>query len=54
MGLIKNIDYIIENGLFVLTKEYLLKNGSCCGNGCKNCPYYPKHKKGVREIKVVR
>ena len=22
-----------------LTKEYLLKRGSCCNNGCSNCPY---------------
>jgi len=21
------------------TKEELLKRGSCCGCGCKNCPY---------------
>jgi uncharacterized protein (TIGR00290 family) len=22
-----------------LTREYLLKRGSCCGHGCRNCPY---------------
>lgn len=22
-----------------LTKEQLLANGECCGNGCVNCPY---------------
>lgn len=22
-----------------LSKEYLLKRGYCCNNGCKNCPY---------------
>ena len=22
-----------------LTREFLLKRGSCCKNGCKNCPY---------------
>ena len=23
----------------VFTKEYHLKRGHCCKNGCKNCPY---------------
>jgi len=27
-----------------LTKEQLLANGKCCGNGCKNCPYPKKEK----------
>jgi hypothetical protein len=22
-----------------LTREQLLANGKCCGNGCVNCPY---------------
>ncbi|MFW6219250.1 MAG: DUF5522 domain-containing protein [bacterium] len=22
-----------------LSKEYLLKRGFCCNNGCYNCPY---------------
>jgi hypothetical protein len=22
-----------------LTKEFLAARGSCCGSGCKNCPY---------------
>jgi len=34
-----------------LSKEYLLSRGSCCGSGCKNCPYIPKHKKGNKKIK---
>jgi hypothetical protein len=36
----ENIDfYYDENGLMVFTKEFLLKRGKCCKNGCKNCPY---------------
>jgi hypothetical protein len=31
--------YYNADGFFVLTKEYLLARGYCCGNGCKNCPY---------------
>jgi hypothetical protein len=38
--------YIDENGKTVLTSYYLRKQGKCCGSGCKNCPYTPKHIKG--------
>ncbi|MCB0503974.1 MAG: hypothetical protein KDC58_00590 [Cyclobacteriaceae bacterium] len=31
--------YVNENRLFVFTREYLLKRGYCCENGCKHCPY---------------
>lgn len=37
--LIEHIDYTIELGDFVFSKWYLLKQGKCCGNGCRNCPY---------------
>lgn len=37
--MIANNEYIIENGLYVFTREYLLKRGYCCYNGCRNCPY---------------
>jgi hypothetical protein len=32
-------DFYVENGLMVLTERYHLKRGSCCGNGCRHCPY---------------
>jgi hypothetical protein len=28
-----------EQGYMVLTAQYHLENGKCCGNGCLNCPY---------------
>ncbi|MFL2739897.1 MAG: DUF5522 domain-containing protein [bacterium] len=37
--LIKNVDYTVDNGLYVFSKWYLVKQGECCNNGCKNCPY---------------
>ncbi len=37
--MIEGIDYIIEDGLLVFTREYHLKRGFCCKNGCKHCPY---------------
>lgn len=37
--LVEGLDYVVENGLFVLTKKYLANRGYCCKNGCRNCPY---------------
>lgn len=34
-----NLDYYLEDGFVVFTKEFHLKRGYCCKNGCKNCPY---------------
>nr|WP_229321430.1 DUF5522 domain-containing protein [Larkinella knui] len=31
--------YYNEQGYIVFTKEYHLKRGYCCKNGCKHCPY---------------
>ncbi len=28
-----------DSGLFVLTAEYLAARGTCCGRGCRHCPY---------------
>ena len=36
----ENVDfYWDEQGLMVLTKDYLLRRGYCCENGCRHCPY---------------
>ena len=37
--LVENVDYYIENGMYVFTKEYLLRRGECCKSGCRHCPY---------------
>ena len=35
-----NIDYYLnEDGLVVLTEDYLIKRGHCCKSGCLHCPY---------------
>jgi hypothetical protein len=26
-------------GFFVMTAAYLADRGSCCGNGCRHCPF---------------
>lgn len=28
-----------RTGLFVLTARFLAARGSCCGRGCRHCPY---------------
>lgn len=42
--------YFDENGKMVMTESYHIKRGSCCGNGCRHCPYFPAHKKGNTTI----
>jgi len=38
--LIEGRDYTVdERGLLVFTAAYLLRRGTCCGSGCRNCPY---------------
>jgi hypothetical protein len=31
--------YYLENGNIVFTAAHHLKRGTCCGNGCRHCPY---------------
>jgi hypothetical protein len=28
-----------KTGFYVFTSEYHLARGSCCGNGCRHCPF---------------
>lgn len=32
-------DFYMIDGKIVFTKQYHLKRGFCCKNGCKHCPY---------------
>jgi len=32
-------DYYVEGQNIVFTAVYHLKRGSCCGSGCRHCPY---------------
>jgi|HubBroStandDraft_1064217.scaffolds.fasta_scaffold143144_2 Family of unknown function (DUF5522) len=32
-------DYYYEGPYLVFTAAYHLKRGSCCGSGCRHCPY---------------
>ena len=43
--------YEDENGRIVMTESYHLRRASCCGSGCKHCPYEPKFIKGNKQVK---
>ena len=39
VSMLEGFDFYTENGKYVFTSWYHLKRGSCCGNGCRHCPY---------------
>jgi len=39
-------DFYWEEGKMIFTESYHKRRGHCCGSGCRNCPYEPKHQKG--------
>lgn len=51
---IEGVDYYYDNGFIIMTEHYLAKRGYCCGNGCKNCCYFPRHAKGSVNINVEK
>lgn len=44
-------DFYVENGLVVYTAAHHLARGSCCGSGCRHCPYEPKHVEGNTKVR---
>ncbi|MDP4150163.1 MAG: DUF5522 domain-containing protein [Bacteroidota bacterium] len=32
--------YLTGQGLMVFTEKYHLARGTCCGSGCRHCPYH--------------
>ena len=44
-------DFYWEGGNMVMTEEYHKKRGSCCGSGCKHCPFSPPHIKMNRILR---
>jgi hypothetical protein len=43
---IKDIHYYMEDTKVVFTEQWLIRKDECCGNGCRHCPFDPKHKRG--------
>jgi hypothetical protein len=37
--LVEGRHYYLENGMMVFTEAFHLARGSCCGSGCRHCPY---------------
>ena len=52
--LINNIDYYIEGERVIFTALAHIKRGSCCGNGCKHCPYDKHYQKPMLRNVVVK
>lgn len=38
-NLIEGLHYYWEGPYMVFTERYHLKRGTCCGSGCRHCPY---------------
>jgi 2-iminoacetate synthase ThiH len=38
--------YYMEGERVIFTALFHINRGQCCGNGCRHCPYEPKHTKG--------
>jgi hypothetical protein len=41
----------MEDGKKVMTEEYHIQRGYCCGNRCRHCPFEPRALKGNTTIK---
>jgi hypothetical protein len=46
---IEGRDFYFENGLMVLTRDYLLNRGYCCERGCRHCPFGETENSGESE-----
>ena len=40
----------MEGERVIFTALFHIERGQCCGNGCRHCPYEPKHKHGNQII----
>jgi hypothetical protein len=48
--LVEGEDYYFEDGLLVMTAAYHKQRGSCCGSGCRWCPFEPLHEPGATKL----
>lgn len=46
--------YINEQGYIVLTSQYHLERGYCCGNGCLHCPFEYESVEEPRRTDLIR
>ena len=45
--------YYDELGRRVMSESYHRRRGSCCGNGCRHCPFEPRYEKGNTILKDI-
>lgn len=45
-GFVEGVHYYKEISNIIFTEIFHMQRGQCCGNGCRHCPFDPKHKKG--------
>jgi 2-iminoacetate synthase ThiH len=48
---IEGVHYYMEGERVIFMALFHLERGQCCGNGCRHCPFEPKHKKGTEIVK---
>ena len=48
--LVRDVDYFVENDRVIFTKKFHIERRQCCGNGCRHCPYEPKHIKNNKKL----
>lgn len=46
--------YINKEGYMVLTKQYHLEKGFCCGMGCLHCPYHYENVPEPRRTEIIK
>ena len=44
--------YLMLSMDYMLSQEFLIERGYCCGHGCLMCPYEPKHTKDNKVLGV--
>lgn len=49
-GLLENIHYYLEGERVIFTSLFHIQRGSCCGSGCRNCPYTKPHTRGNKNL----
>ena len=47
----EGIDYYLEKGKIIYTEHYLKKRGTCCGSGCRHCPFNTAHTKVNKNLR---
>lgn len=52
MKLQLGIDYYLDSGKVVLSREYLLRRGYCCNGQCRHCPYRLQEEQDMIDLSI--